>query len=124
MVVTHNYKPNWPDEVALARGDVILVMSKHEEERWFGRLQDGRRGYFPASCVMEIGQVGCALPSGPGVQQCHTQRSPLLWLTVAGVIIALRDYVSPGRTLEPTDPTEKTPRQRPLSRTARTITAV
>ncbi|XP_030205652.1 uncharacterized protein LOC115537735 [Gadus morhua] len=56
MVATHNYKPNWPDEVALARGDVILVMSKHEEERWFGRLQDGRRGYFPASCVMEIGQ--------------------------------------------------------------------
>ncbi|KAG7272305.1 hypothetical protein CRUP_014190 [Coryphaenoides rupestris] len=57
MVVTHNYTPNWPDEVALARGDVILVMSKHEEERWFGRLQSGRRGYFPASCVVELGQV-------------------------------------------------------------------
>ncbi|KAJ3611745.1 hypothetical protein NHX12_021759 [Muraenolepis orangiensis] len=56
MVVAHNYKPNWPDEVALARGDVILVMSKHEEDRWFGRLQNGQRGYFPAACVMELGQ--------------------------------------------------------------------
>ncbi|XP_029935818.1 rho guanine nucleotide exchange factor 26-like [Myripristis murdjan] len=56
MVVAHSYKPHWPDELELCQGDVILVLSKHEEERWFGRLQDGQQGYFPASCVMELGQ--------------------------------------------------------------------
>ncbi|XP_051266757.1 vexin-like [Dicentrarchus labrax] len=56
MVVVHSYSPNWPDELELSPGDVILVLSKHEEERWFGRLQDGQRGYFPASCVMELSQ--------------------------------------------------------------------
>ncbi|XP_030253507.1 caskin-2-like [Sparus aurata] len=57
MVVVHSYRPSWPDELELCAGDVILVLSKHEEERWFGRLQDGQRGYFPASCVMELSQV-------------------------------------------------------------------
>lgn len=57
MVVVHRYKPQWPDELELTPGDVILVLSKHEEGRWFGRLQDGRWGYFPASCVMELSQV-------------------------------------------------------------------
>ncbi|KAM9826974.1 SH3 domain-containing kinase-binding protein 1 [Neosynchiropus ocellatus] len=57
MVVVHSYKPQWPDEMELSAGDVILVLSKHEEGRWFGRLQDGQQGYFPASCVMELGQV-------------------------------------------------------------------
>ncbi|XP_008306028.1 uncharacterized protein LOC103377145 [Cynoglossus semilaevis] len=57
MVVVHSYRPHWPDELALAAGDVILVLSKHEEERWFGRRQDGQQGYFPASCVMELSQT-------------------------------------------------------------------
>ncbi|KAM4534239.1 vexin [Odontesthes bonariensis] len=57
MVVVHSYRPHWPDELELSPGDVILVLSKHEEERWFGRLQDGQQGYFPASCVMELSQA-------------------------------------------------------------------
>ncbi|CAK6972822.1 caskin-2-like [Scomber scombrus] len=57
MVVVHNYRPQWPDELELSPGNVILVLSKHEEERWFGRLQDGQQGYFPASCVMELSQA-------------------------------------------------------------------
>ncbi|XP_075937002.1 uncharacterized protein LOC142937798 [Anarhichas minor] len=57
MVVVHSYRPHWPDELELSLGDVILVLPKHEEERWFGRLQDGQQGYFPASCVMELSQV-------------------------------------------------------------------
>ncbi|KAM9712606.1 rho guanine nucleotide exchange factor 26 [Menidia menidia] len=61
MVVVHSYRPLWPDELELHPGDVILVLSKHEEERWFGRLQDGQQGYFPASCVMELSQA--TLPS-------------------------------------------------------------
>ncbi|XP_038549842.1 SH3 domain-containing kinase-binding protein 1-like [Micropterus salmoides] len=57
MVVLYSYRPQWPDELELSPGDVILVLSKHEEERWFGRLQGGQQGYFPASCVMELSQV-------------------------------------------------------------------
>lgn len=58
MVAVHSYMPHWPDELELSPGDVILVLSNHEEERWFGRLKDGQQGYFPASCVMELSQVG------------------------------------------------------------------
>lgn len=57
MVVVHRYRPHWPDELELSPGDVTLVLSKHEEGRWFGQLQNGQRGYFPASCVMELGQA-------------------------------------------------------------------
>uniref|UniRef100_A0A1A7XRL9 SH3 domain-containing protein n=1 Tax=Iconisemion striatum TaxID=60296 RepID=A0A1A7XRL9_9TELE len=64
MVVVHSYRPHWPDELALSPGDVILVLSKHEEERWFGRLQDGQWGYFPSSCVMELSQANLP-PKGP-----------------------------------------------------------
>ncbi|XP_047424345.1 SH3 domain-containing protein 21-like [Mugil cephalus] len=63
MVVVHKYRPHWPDELELRPGDVILVLSKHEEERWFGRLQDGQQGYFPASCVMELGQANLPMKS-------------------------------------------------------------
>ncbi|KAM8823713.1 uncharacterized protein AB9W97_005487 [Spinachia spinachia] len=57
MVVVHSYRPHWPDELQLSLGDVILVLPKHEEERWYGRLQGGQQGYFPASCVMELSQA-------------------------------------------------------------------
>ncbi|XP_061569756.1 uncharacterized protein LOC133423556 [Cololabis saira] len=57
MVAVSGYRPEWPDELELSPGDVILVLSKYQEERWFGRLQGGQRGYFPASCVMELGQA-------------------------------------------------------------------
>ncbi|XP_019942957.1 uncharacterized protein [Paralichthys olivaceus] len=56
MVVVHSYRPHWPEELELCPGDVILVLSKHEEGRWFGWRQDGQQGYFPASCVMELSQ--------------------------------------------------------------------
>ncbi|XP_030623027.1 vexin [Chanos chanos] len=54
VVVTHKYKPHWPDELELAEGDVIQVLSKHEESRWFGRLPNGQQGHFPASYVLEL----------------------------------------------------------------------
>ncbi|XP_066530438.1 vexin [Hoplias malabaricus] len=56
VVVTHKYLPQWPDEVELTQGDVILVLSRLEESRWFGRLQSGQQGYFPPSCVLELSQ--------------------------------------------------------------------
>ncbi|XP_034998578.2 vexin [Hippoglossus stenolepis] len=56
MVVVHSYRPHWPEELELCPGDVVLVLSKHEEGIWFGRRQDGQQGHFPASCVMELSQ--------------------------------------------------------------------
>ncbi|XP_029516800.1 uncharacterized protein LOC115130138 [Oncorhynchus nerka] len=54
MVVKRSYKPHWPDELALTRGEFILVLCKDDEARWFGRLQNGQQGYFPASHVVEL----------------------------------------------------------------------
>ncbi|XP_061661876.1 uncharacterized protein si:dkey-97a13.12 [Syngnathoides biaculeatus] len=61
MVVVHSYTPHWPDELELSAGDVIVVLSQDCSGRWFGRLQDGQQGYFPASCVLELGQENFAL---------------------------------------------------------------
>ncbi|XP_061522777.1 ubiquitin carboxyl-terminal hydrolase 51 [Phycodurus eques] len=60
MVVVHSYSPHWPDELELSAGDVIVVLSQDCSGRWFGRLQDGQQGYFPASCVLELGQENLA----------------------------------------------------------------
>ncbi|PWA18211.1 hypothetical protein CCH79_00004179 [Gambusia affinis] len=57
MVGVRTYRPHWPEELALSPGEVILVPSKHEEGRWFGRLQQGQWGYFPTSCMLEISQT-------------------------------------------------------------------
>lgn len=57
MVVNHSYKPHWPDELELSQGDVIQVLFKHEESRWYGRLQTGQQGYFPATHVTELIEV-------------------------------------------------------------------
>lgn len=57
MVVKHSYKPHWPDELELNQGDVIQVLFKHEESRWYGRLQTGQQGYFPATHVTELIEV-------------------------------------------------------------------
>lgn len=54
MVVAHSYVPQWPDKVELAHGDVVQVLSKQDESRWFGQLQNGQQGYFSASCVIDL----------------------------------------------------------------------
>lgn len=95
MAVVHSYKPQWPDELELLAGDVILVLSKHEEERWFGRLQGGQRGYFPASCVMELSQVGSV---AAWAQHCSIFRSaaaePQSADCTTGFGIVIRDEVT------------------------------
>lgn len=54
MAVEQSYLPQWPDEVELTRGEIVQVLSKQNESRWFGQLQDGQQGYFPASCVTKL----------------------------------------------------------------------
>lgn len=54
MVVAHSYVPQCQDEVELTHGDVVQVLSKQDESRWFGQLQNGQQGYFTASCVIDL----------------------------------------------------------------------
>ncbi|XP_037549896.1 uncharacterized protein si:dkey-97a13.12 [Nematolebias whitei] len=73
MEVVHSSRPRWQDELALSAEDVILVLSRPEEERWLGRLQDGRWGYFPPSCVMELSQ---AVEPPKGLRRGSSPRTP------------------------------------------------
>ena len=43
-----------PDELKLTRGEVILLLCKDEEARWFGRLQNGQQGYVPALHIGDL----------------------------------------------------------------------
>ncbi|AWP20682.1 putative ribosome biogenesis regulatory protein -like [Scophthalmus maximus] len=80
MVVVHSYRPHWPDELELSLGDVILVLSKHEEERWFGRRQHGQQGYFPASCVMELSQQKSLQTGGVGFLELDPDWRLKVWM--------------------------------------------
>ncbi|XP_015208892.1 vexin isoform X2 [Lepisosteus oculatus] len=51
MAAGLNYTPHWPDELELCQGDVIPVLIRDDEMRWFGRQQNGQQGYFPPTCV-------------------------------------------------------------------------
>ncbi|XP_053701244.1 jouberin isoform X2 [Synchiropus splendidus] len=54
MVVSrHDYKACRSDELSLRPGDVIQVLYKDNDRWWFGRLDSGLQGYFPASLVVE-----------------------------------------------------------------------
>ncbi|XP_034535104.1 nostrin-like [Notolabrus celidotus] len=51
VVAVLQYRSRWPKELDLNQGDLIQVLFKEDETWWFGRLTDGREGYFPAGCV-------------------------------------------------------------------------
>lgn len=50
-VAVLQYHARWPKELDLNRGDLIQVLFREDDTWWFGRLADGREGYFPAACV-------------------------------------------------------------------------
>ncbi|XP_064190196.1 vexin-like [Anguilla rostrata] len=56
VVVVVNYQPCGLDELELCQGDVIRVLFKDDESRWFGRLQNGQQGYFPVTHVTKFYQ--------------------------------------------------------------------
>ncbi|XP_046884321.1 jouberin isoform X2 [Hypomesus transpacificus] len=51
VVAAINYRPHEDDELELHHGDVIQVLFREDQSWWFGRLQNGNEGYFPATFV-------------------------------------------------------------------------
>ncbi|KAL4635200.1 CD2-associated protein-like isoform X1 [Arapaima gigas] len=56
VVVSTNYRAHWPDELELCQGDIIQVLYKDDKLWWFGRMQNGRQGYFPTTYVTSLSQ--------------------------------------------------------------------
>lgn len=53
VVALYDYDSTRSDELTVRRDDVIQVLYKDNDTWWFGRLADGRQGYFPASHVAD-----------------------------------------------------------------------
>lgn len=71
MVVAHSYVPQWPEEVELTHGNIVQVLSKQDESRWSGQLQNVQQGYFLASCVIKLSHNTahvCEGNLGPNIQ--------------------------------------------------------
>ncbi|CAB1341052.1 unnamed protein product [Coregonus sp. 'balchen'] len=107
MVVKSSYKPLWPDELELTRGEVILVLCKDEEVRWFGRLQNGQQGYFPASHVVDLShqRTPGRAAAGGGPEGAKGERE--------GPILILKSQISlPNRQPQPVH--QPVPQPQPL----------
>lgn len=65
VVVRIQYRACWPKELDLNQGDLVQVLFKEDEVWWFGRLQNGHEGYFPAACVepLQGGAPSIATPT-------------------------------------------------------------
>lgn len=48
---THDYVAENPDELSLARGEIVRVLAQPGGDWWLGETCDGTKGYFPASFV-------------------------------------------------------------------------
>jgi len=53
VTVLYSYRANRSDELDIEPKDVITVLYEDNENWWFGELQDGQQGYFPANYVMD-----------------------------------------------------------------------
>ncbi|XP_035596918.1 rho guanine nucleotide exchange factor 16 [Oncorhynchus keta] len=51
---TKAYMPKEPDELGLQQAEVVILLQKEEDWCHGERMRDGERGWFPASCAMEI----------------------------------------------------------------------
>ena len=58
VVAAINYRPHEDDELELHHGNVIQVLFREDQSWWFGRLQNGNEGYFPATFVTKYSPVG------------------------------------------------------------------
>lgn len=68
VVVTMPYRSRWSKELDLEQGELVQVLFKEDQSWWFGRLANGREGYFPAACVEPLacssGSTGSAGSTG------------------------------------------------------------
>ncbi|XP_041044678.1 jouberin isoform X2 [Carcharodon carcharias] len=51
VVALYDYTANRSDELTIQRYDIIQVLYKDNASWWFGRLANGKQGYFPANYV-------------------------------------------------------------------------
>ncbi|XP_072410215.1 jouberin isoform X1 [Chiloscyllium punctatum] len=51
VVALYDYTANRSDELTIQRFDIIQVLYKDNASWWFGRLANGKQGYFPANYV-------------------------------------------------------------------------
>ncbi|XP_073483425.1 jouberin isoform X1 [Aquarana catesbeiana] len=51
VVALYDYTAHRSDELSLHRSDIIHVLYKDNDNWWFGILQNGQQGYFPANYV-------------------------------------------------------------------------
>ncbi|XP_067840929.1 jouberin isoform X2 [Heptranchias perlo] len=51
VVALYDYTAHRSDELTIQRYDIIQVLYKDNENWWFGRLANGKQGYFPANYV-------------------------------------------------------------------------
>ncbi|XP_044147534.1 jouberin [Bufo gargarizans] len=51
VVALYDYTAHRSDELSIHRSDIIHVLYKDNDNWWFGSLQNGQQGYFPANYV-------------------------------------------------------------------------
>ncbi|XP_069831088.1 jouberin isoform X2 [Dendropsophus ebraccatus] len=51
VVALYDYSAHRSDELSIHRSDIIHVLYKDNDNWWFGSLQNGQQGYFPANYV-------------------------------------------------------------------------
>ncbi|XP_075718618.1 jouberin isoform X2 [Rhinoderma darwinii] len=51
VVALYDYTAHRSDELSIHRSDIINVLYKDNDNWWFGSLQNGQQGYFPANYV-------------------------------------------------------------------------
>ncbi|XP_073431961.1 jouberin isoform X2 [Dendrobates tinctorius] len=51
VIALYDYTAHRSDELSIQRSDIIHVLYKDNDNWWFGSLQNGQQGYFPANYV-------------------------------------------------------------------------
>lgn len=62
----YSYEAQQPDEIALAKGDRVLVLEKSSDGWWKGRKESGEMGWFPSN-YMELPDDGSDTYASPEV---------------------------------------------------------
>lgn len=63
VVAVTGHRSRWAKELDLTPGDLVQVVFQEDGTWWFGRLPDGRDGYFPSACVQPVCPAGSAGPA-------------------------------------------------------------
>uniref|UniRef100_A0A667Z0L0 Osteoclast-stimulating factor 1 n=1 Tax=Myripristis murdjan TaxID=586833 RepID=A0A667Z0L0_9TELE len=105
--VMFDYKAQTDDELALKKGDIVMIISKEtEDEGWWEGELNGRRGFFPDNFVMVIPPVDNLQVSG---HETRSQEYPRRRSGKTTVSIALFKHINEkpeGKDLRSNPPTK------------------